>query len=457
MKIDKPSIPKGTRDFSPEKMLRRQHILNTIRNVFEKFGYHPLETPAMENLSVLTGKYGAEGDQLLYKILNSGDFLSKVDEKDIHGGSKKLINKIAGKGLRYDLTVPFARYVVMNQHDITFPFKRYQIQPVWRADRPQKGRYREFYQCDADIVGTTSLVCESEIILMINEVMQNLGLTDFIIKINNRKILTAITDLIGEHGKEAPFCVAIDKLDKIGREKVEEELSNVGFSAEAIKKLSPVFAIKGSNSEIIHQLEDLLANSQIGKEGIDELKQVYEYLNDFGVEDNNVELDLTLARGLSYYTGIILEVKANNSTIKSSITGGGRYDNLTGVFGLEGVSGVGFSFGVDRIYDVMDDLDLFPKEFEASTKVLLLNFDPVSFKESLKVLAKLRTANIKSEIYPDAVKIKKQMNYANKKGVPFVLMIGENEIKEGKFQLKNMNTGEQHKLGVQEIIHNLSN
>lgn len=457
MKIDKPSIPKGTRDFGPEKMLKRQHILNTIRIVFEKFGYQPLETPAMENLSVLTGKYGAEGDQLLYKILNSGDFLSKVDEKGFSDGSKKLTYKIAGKGLRYDLTVPFARYVVMNQHDITFPFKRYQIQPVWRADRPQKGRYREFFQCDADVVGTSSLVCESEIILMINEVMENLGLTDFTIKINNRKLLTAITDLIGEHGKEAPFCVAIDKLDKIGREKVEEELSNVGFSAEAIEKLSPVFEIKGSNSEIINQLENLLTNSEIGKEGIDELKQVFGFLADFGLEDNNVDLDLTLARGLSYYTGIILEVKANNSTIKSSITGGGRYDNLTSVFGLEGVSGVGFSFGVDRIYDVMDDLDLFPKEFEASTKVLLLNFDPVSFKESLSILTKLRMANIKSEIYPDAIKIKKQMNYANKKGVPFVLMIGENEIKEGKFQLKNMNTGEQLKLGIQEIINNLSN
>lgn len=457
MKIDKPSIPKGTRDFSPDKMLKRQYILNTIRKVFEKFGYQPLETPAMENLSVLTGKYGIEGDQLLYKILNSGDFLSKISEEDIHNGSKNLTNKIAEKGLRYDLTVPFARYVVMNQHNITFPFKRYQIQPVWRADRPQKGRYREFYQCDADVVGTNSLVCESEIILMINEVMLNLNLIDFTIKINNRKLLTSITDLIGEHGKEAIFCVAIDKLDKIGREKVEEELSNNGFSNEALKKLNPVFDIKGSNKEIIHQLEDLLSSSEIGREGIDELKQVFEFLKDFGFENHKIKLDLTLARGLSYYTGIILEVIANNSSIKSSITGGGRYDNLTGVFGLEGVSGVGFSFGVDRIYDVMDDLDLFPKEFDASTKVLLLNFDPVSFKESLKVLAKLRTANIKSEIYPDAVKIKKQMNYANKKEVPFVLMIGENELKEGKFLLKDMNTGNQKKLEIQEIINYLSN
>ncbi len=457
MKANKPSIPKGTRDFSPKKMLKRQFILNTIRNVFEKFGFQPLETPAMENLSVLTGKYGDEGDKLLYKILNSGDFLSKTGEDDFQGGSKKLTNKIAEKGLRYDLTVPFARYVVMNQHDITFPFKRYQIQPVWRADRPQKGRYREFYQCDADVIGTNSLVCESEFILMINEVMNTLGLLDFTIKINNRKLLTAITDLIGEHGKEASFCVAIDKLDKIGREKVEEELSNNGFSPAGIKKLDPVFEMKGSNSEILNQLEDLLIDSEIGKVGIDELKQIFGYLNDFGAEDQKVELDLTLARGLSYYTGIILEVKANNSSITSSITGGGRYDNLTGVFGMEGVSGVGFSFGVDRIYDVMDDLNLFPKEYEASTKVLLLNFDAVLFKESLKVLAQLRAANIKSEVYPDAVKIKKQMNYANKKGVPFVLMIGENEIKEGKLQLKNMNTGEQQQLELHEIIDILSN
>ena len=456
MKIDKPSIPKGTRDFSPDKMLKRQYILNTIRKVFEKFGYQPLETPAMENLSVLTGKYGAEGDQLLYKILNSGDFLSRVNADDINNGSKNLTNKIAGKGLRYDLTVPFARYVVMNQHDITFPFKRYQIQPVWRADRPQKGRYREFYQCDADVVGTSSPVCESEIILMINEVMLNLGLTDFTIKINTRKLLTAITDLVGEHGKEAIFCVAIDKLDKIGREKVEEELSNNGFSTEAIEKLDPILNMKGSNNQIIHQLEGLLCNSEIGKEGVDELKQVFEFLNDFGFDEQNIKLDLTLARGLSYYTGIILEVIANNSSIKSSITGGGRYDNLTGVFGLEGVSGVGFSFGVDRIYDVMDDLDIFPKEYEASTKVLLLNFGHVSFKESLKVLTRLRAANVKSEVYPDAVKIKKQMNYANKKGVPFVLIIGEDELKEGKFQLKDMNTGNQQKLEIQEIIDYLS-
>ncbi len=457
MKIEKPSIPKGTRDFGPEKMLKRQFILNTIRNVFEKFGYLPLETPAMENLSVLTGKYGAEGDQLLFKILNSGDFLSNVKENDIQGGSKSLTPMISEKGLRYDLTVPFARYVVMNQHDITFPFKRYQIQPVWRADRPQRGRYREFYQCDADVVGTDSLICEAEIILMIKEVMKNLGLNDFTIKVNNRKLLTAITNLIGEQGKEAIFCVAIDKIDKIGREKVEEELSGNGFSKEAIQKLNPFFDINGPNTEILNTLEKLLKDSALGNSGIIELRQVFEYLKALGSGENHVELDLTLARGLSYYTGIILEVRANKSSITSSITGGGRYDNLTSVFGLEGVSGVGFSFGVDRIYDVMEDLDIFPKEYEASTKVLLLNFDPISFKEALEVLTKLRTAQVKCEIYPDAVKIKKQMTYADKKRIPFVLMIGENEIKEGKYQLKNMTTGEQNELGLEEIIDFLSN
>jgi len=455
MSINKPSIPKGTRDFGPEKMLKRQLILNTIKSVFEKFGFQPLETPAMENLSVLTGKYGVEGDQLLYKILNSGNFLSKVNEEDYQIGSQKLTPKIAGKGLRYDLTVPFARYVVMNQHEITFPFKRYQIQPVWRADRPQKGRYREFYQCDADVVGTKSLICESEIILMINEVLQNLGITDFTIKINNRKLLTAITELIGEEGKEATFCVAIDKLDKIGREKVEEELSNKGYSAEALKRLAPVFEMQGSNNEIINKLSVLFSTSELGNDGVNELKEVFEYLNNFGLAEEHVKLDLTLARGLSYYTGVIIEVQVNNSTIKSSITGGGRYDNLTGVFGMNDVSGVGFSFGVDRIFDVMDDLDLFPNEYEASTKVMLLNFGSTSLVASLKILAKLRTEDIKCEIYPEAVKIKKQMNYANKKGVPFVLMIGENEILERKYQLKNMKTGEQQMLGLGDIIRHL--
>jgi histidyl-tRNA synthetase len=454
MKGEKPTIPKGTRDFGPNKMLKRQFILDTIKKVFEKFAYQPLETPAMENLSVLTGKYGAEGDQLLYKILNSGNFLSKTAQTEFED-YKTLTPKIAEKGLRYDLTVPFARYVVMNQHDISFPFKRYQIQPVWRADRPQKGRYREFFQCDADVVGTDSLICEAEIILMINEVMKDLGIKDFTIKLNHRKILTAITELVGASGQEAAFCVAIDKLDKIGRANVEEELSNNGFSQESIHKLNPILKINGSNKQKIHQLERIIGDLDIGKKSIQELKDFFEYVSDFDLAEHHVELDLTLARGLSYYTGIIMEVRANNSAIKSSITGGGRYDDLTGLFGLEGVSGVGFSFGVDRIYDVMEDLDLFPKEVSHSTKVLLLNFDPDSLKKSLSVLTNLRQFDIKCEIYPDPVKIKKQMNYANKKGIPFVLMIGENEISEGKFQLKNMLSGEQNKMTLEEIITSL--
>ncbi len=455
MKIEKPAIPKGTRDFGPDKMLKRQFILDTIKSVFEKFAYQPLETPAMENLSVLTGKYGTEGDQLLYKILNSGDFLSKVKPTELDDNYKNLTPKIAEKGLRYDLTVPFARYVVMNQHNISFPFKRYQIQPVWRADRPQKGRYREFYQCDADVVGTDSLICEAEIILMINEVMKNLGIQDFTIKVNHRKLLTAMTDFVGAHGKETEFCVAIDKLDKIGRAKVEEELLNDGFSQDSVNKLDPIFKISGTNHEKIAHLEKIINNLESGTKAINDIREFFEYLNDFDLSIHNVELDLTLARGLSYYTGVILEVRANNSTITSSITGGGRYDDLTGVFGLEGVSGVGFSFGVDRIFDVMEDLDLFPVEVSHSTKVLILNFDPVSLKECLRVLTALRKYDIKCEVYPDQVKIKKQMNYANKKDIPFVLMIGENEIREGKYLLKNMSSGEQNKMTLDEIITSL--
>ena len=453
--MQKPSIPKGTRDFGPDKMLKRHFILNIIKEVFEKFGYQPLETPAMENLSVLTGKYGAEGDQLLYKILNSGDFLSKSSEQEFRDGSKAILSKISEKGLRYDLTVPFARYVVMNQHEISFPFKRYQIQPVWRADRPQRGRYREFYQCDADIVGTKSMICEAEFVVMINEVMKNLGLKDYTIKLNNRKLLTAMMQMIGEKVSESEFCTALDKLDKIGQQKVEDEWRGIGMSDQSIKSLEPIFNIAGSVNDRISILAQLVGDIDIGKQGIDEIKQILEYLNDLGLEEDHVEIDVTLARGLNYYTGIILEVKANNSSINSSITGGGRYDNLTGVFGLEGVSGAGFSFGVDRIYDVLEDLDLFPKKFEATTKVLLLNFDPRSLKEALKVLTLLRQNEIKSEIFPDAVKIKKQMNYANKKAIPYVLMIGENEISEGKYQLKNMVTGQQHKLPLDEIIEHL--
>jgi len=452
MKIEKPSIPNGTRDFGPAKMLKRQYILNTIRNVFEKFGFQPLETPAMENLSVLTGKYGEEGDQLLYKILNSGDFLSKVQPDQLKEGSKALTFKIAEKGLRYDLTVPFARFVVMNQNEITFPFRRYQIQPVWRADRPQKGRYREFYQCDADVVGTDSLLCEAEIVLMINEVMGRFGLPDFTIKLNNRKVLTAIAESIGAAGKEAALCVAIDKIDKIGTDKVKAELMENGFSPESVSKLDPIFKISGSNAQKIQELEVILKDSAKGSQGISELKELFELVKSFGLTDHHVLLDITLARGLSYYTGTILEVKVNNSSISSSISGGGRYDNLTGVFGLEGISGVGFSFGVDRLYDVMEDLQLFPAEVHATTKVLLLNFGQATLSHSLNILSKLRQQNVKSEIFPEDAKIKKQMNYANKKGVPFVIMIGENEINEGKYQLKNMETGEQSALDFDGIV-----
>ncbi len=456
MKTEKPSIPQGTRDFGPDKMFRRQFIFNTIRQVFEKYGYPPLETPAMENLHILTGKYGMEGDQLLYKVLNSGDFLSKTTIQDFEKGYKHLTPLIAGKGLRYDLTVPFARYVVMNQHNISFPFKRYQIQPVWRADRPQKGRYREFYQCDADVVGTDSLLCEAEFIMMIGEVFKNLGLHDFTIKINDRKLLTAITEWIGESGKETAFCTAIDKLDKIGRQKVEEELEREGFSAESIKMLHPIFDIEGTNEEKINQLSSLLKDSETGQKGIDELRETFRYLHNLDSHEKNIIIDLTLARGLTYYTGIILEVRANNSSIKSSIGGGGRYDNLTGVFGLEGISGVGFSFGVDRIYDVMEDLGLFPENTEAAAKAFIVHFDDISFKESLRVVSALRKSGIKSEVYPDRVKIKKQMSYANKKGVPFVILIGDDEVKSGKYQLKNMKTGEQLKLELDELIEFLT-
>lgn len=456
MKADKPAIPKGTRDFGPEKMLRRQFLLDKIRFVFEKFGYQPLETPAMEKLSVLTGKYGDEGDQLLFKVLNSGDFLSDSDESDFGAGSKKLLPKISEKGLRYDLTVPFARYVVMNQHNITFPFKRYQIQPVWRADRPQKGRYREFYQCDADIVGSNSLVSEAEFILMINEVMNLLGITDFTIKMNNRKLLTAMSEYAGEPEKESALCVAIDKLDKIGKAKVEQELTNNGFSDKSIRKLDAIFTLSGSIDEKIMALNDIFKNSTLGLEAVKELSQVFTYVSGFGLDDHHIELDLTLARGLSYYTGTILEVRANNSSIKSSITGGGRYDNLTGVFGLEGLSGAGFSFGVDRIYDVMEDLDLFPAAFSSATKLVLINFGEEFLSSTLKILNELRSEGIKCEIYPEPAKIKKQMNYANRKGVPYVLMVGEDELKEGKFLLKDMNSGDQSKLTLAELKDRLA-
>ncbi len=447
----KPSIPKGTRDFGPEKMGKRNFIFNTIKNVFEKYSFMPLETPTMENLSVLTGKYGDEGDQLIFKILNSGDFLSKASEDDLQNGHKQLMPKIAEKGLRYDLTVPFARYVVMHQNDITFPFKRYQIQPVWRADRPQRGRYREFYQCDADVVGTKSLLCEAEIILMINEVFDKLGIADFDIKINHRQILTGIVEQIGATGKSSDFFVAIDKLDKIGLEKVLEELRNKGFDEKSLSQLTPILSQKGSVTENIAFLKDLFDNNDAGKKGVEEIESVLDYLAQYGLKNSHLDLDFTLARGLSYSTGAIFEVKVNNVSI-GSVSGGGRYDDLTGVFGLKDVSGVGFSFGVDRLYDVMEELDIFPEEAASYTQALIINFGDDALPHHISMLTALRAAGIRSELYPDDVKLKKQMNYANKKNIPFVILMGDEEIKTGKYTVKDMRSGDQKALSSKDIL-----
>lgn len=459
MSKEKPSIPKGTRDFGPAVVFRRNYIFGVIRRTFEKFGFLPLETPAMEQLSVLTGKYGDEGDQLIFKILNSGDFLAKTTQEDIEEGHKHLTRRISEKALRYDLTVPFARYVVMNRNEITFPFKRYQIQPVWRADRPQKGRYREFYQCDADVVGTNSLLCEAEIVLMIDEVLTNLGLTDFTIKINNRKVLSAIHQVIQGKGKESDLFVAIDKLDKIGKDGVEKELYEKNFSKESINRLFELLSIKGSFIEKINHLEqqglDSLDPEETGRLGLFELFQVYNYLEGFGFKNfERLEFDPTLARGLSYYTGCIFEVKVNNVSM-GSISGGGRYDNLTGMFGLPGVSGVGFSFGVDRIYDVLEELQLFPDSSQAGTKVLLVQFDRASELYALPVLQQLRDAGIAAELYPEPAKLKKQLGYADQKNIPFVILVGSEEMATGKLKLRNMQQGEQQDLTVDEIIKQL--
>jgi histidyl-tRNA synthetase len=452
--MEKPSLPKGTRDFGPAQMLKRQYLLQTIRAIFTRYGFLPIETPAMENLSVLTGKYGDEGDQLIYKILNSGDFVQGIDEKQLNEGYKKLIPKISKKALRYDLTVPFARHVVMNRNDITFPFKRYQIQPVWRADRPQKGRYCEFMQCDADVVGTDSLLCEAEIVLMIHEAFAALGITDFIIKINNRKILTGIADAIGKEGSEAELCVTIDKLDKIGQNAVLEELKTKGFSDNQLTTLLPVFGLKGSNKEIFPVLKSMLQKSEIGLKGIEELEKVYDLIEKSGLTNASVETDLTLARGLSYYTGAIFEVKILNVQM-GSVCGGGRYDNLTGVFGLPNVSGVGISFGIDRIYDVMNELNLFPSQDSNSTQLLICPFDSSTFEHALPMVTKFRSNGINTELYPDPSKIKKQLSYADDKKIPFTLLIGEDEMKQGIYSLKNMVTGEQFKVTMEEAIHKL--
>jgi histidyl-tRNA synthetase len=463
MSKEKPSIPKGTRDFGPNVVVKRNYIFGVIKRTFEKFGYLPLETPAMEQLSVLTGKYGDEGDQLIFKILNSGDFLGKATAADIEQGSKHMTRKISEKALRYDLTVPFARFVVMNRNEISFPFKRYQIQPVWRADRPQRGRYREFYQCDADVVGTNSLLCEAEIVQMIDEVLSTLGLTDFTIKINHRGVLAGIAEAIGEKGREGDICVAIDKLDKIGAEGVRKELLDRGIAEDAVQKLEPLYDLKGTNEEIIEQLQNLLGSTEEGQRGLQDLRAVWDYLDNLGsyaLTTQNpsgqprLQLDVTLARGLSYYTGCIFEVKVNNATM-GSISGGGRYDNLTGMFGMPGVSGVGFSFGVDRIYDVLEELQLFPASSEVGTKVLVVQFDKESERYALPLLQKLRDAGIASELYPEAAKLKKQMSYADQKNIPFVLLIGSEEMASGKLKLRDMQTGEQDELYIDDIITQL--
>ncbi len=455
--MQKPSLPKGTRDFGPTQMSNRLFIFDTIRQTFRRYGFQPIETPAVENLATLTGKYGDEGDQLLYKILNSGDFAANLTPEDLADGSKKITPKIAEKGLRYDLTVPFARYVVMNRHALTLPFKRYQLQPVWRADRPQKGRYREFYQCDADVVGTDSLLCEAEIITMIHEVFGNLGIADFTLKINNRKILAGIAEAIGAPGEEGPLAVAIDKLDKIGKDKVLDELRERGFSADALTRLEPMFGFTDDVTQTLTSLKTWLTDSETARRGIAELEETLALANQLSLNTGSpaqVQLDVTLARGLSYYTGAIFEVKANNVSI-GSISGGGRYDNLTGAFGMPGLSGVGISFGVDRIYDVMDELNLFPADNQQTTRVLIVCFDEAARAVGLPLLTQLRRAGVVAEAYPDFAKVKKMLDYANAKSIPQVVLIGSDEVQTGLLTVRNMVTGEQRKLTAEEIVESL--
>lgn len=448
-----PSIPKGTRDYSPEIMVKRNYIFDTIKSVFKLYGYLPLETPAMENLSTLMGKYGEEGDKLLFKILNSGDFLASVTNEEIEGRNiLRLTNKICEKGLRYDLTVPFARFVVQHQNELCFPFKRYQIQPVWRADRPQKGRYREFYQCDVDVVGSDSLLNEVELIQIVDEVYRRLGIRVRLL-INNRKVLAGIAEAIGAPEKLVDITVAIDKMDKIGAENVNNELREKGLSPEAIDKLQPILNLSGSNEEKLLQLETILQNSETGLKGISELRKVFDYLRllDIHIE---IKLDLTLARGLSYYTGAIFEVKALDVEI-GSITGGGRYDDLTGIFGMKNMSGVGISFGADRIFDVMNQLDLFPKDTTATTQILFVNFGEQEESYCLPLLKRLRDNGINAEIYPEAAKMKKQMGYADKKGIPFVALVGGNEMQNNTVTLKEMQSGQQESVSIEILIEKL--
>ncbi|MFD2161786.1 histidine--tRNA ligase [Paradesertivirga mongoliensis] len=448
----KPSVPKGTRDFSPSEMVKRNYIFDTIKSVFKKFGYQEIQTPTMENLDTLTGKYGDEGDKLIFKILNSGDYLSKVKpEKLAAPDSQSLLGDISEKALRYDLTVPFARYVVMHQHEISFPFKRFQIQPVWRADRPQKGRYREFYQCDADVVGSESLLNEAEFILIYNEALSKLGLKDFTIKLNNRKILSGIAEIIGKPDLIVDLTVAIDKLDKIGLEGVIKELLDRGFSQDDIDKLKPVILLEGNNDTKIASLKQVLLSSETGLKGIAEIESILSMVSSLSPDLTVVELDVTLARGLNYYTGAIFEVKTNEVAM-GSIGGGGRYDDLTGMFGLKDLTGVGISFGADRIYDVLEELNLFPQNAAETTMVLITNFDTDAESYALPILTNLRNAGVAAELYPSSAKLKKQMAYADHKNIPFVLLVGTEEMQSGLLTLKNMKTGEQQKLTAEGLL-----
>ncbi|WP_288590762.1 histidine--tRNA ligase [Prevotella pectinovora] len=448
--MSKPSIPKGTRDFTPAEMAKRNYIFDTIRSVYALYGFKQIETPAMETLQTLLGKYGEEGDKLLFRVLNSGDYLTKVsDEQLAERNSLALSSKICEKGLRYDLTVPFARFVVMHRDEIQLPFKRYQIQTVWRADRPQKGRYREFYQCDADIVGSDSLLNEVELVQIMDTVFQRLGIR-VQIKINNRKLLSGIAEIVGEAEKIVDITVAIDKLDKIGLDKVNEELRTDGISEEAIAKLQPVITLSGSNEEKLKVMEDFLASSEVGMKGIEELRFILNAASQVDLK-NELQLDLTLARGLNYYTGAIFEVKALDTPM-GSITGGGRYDNLTGIFGMPGISGVGISFGADRIYDVLNTLDLYPKEITTDTQLLFINFGEKETCYCLPVVAKARQNGIRTEMFPDAAKMKKQMAYANANAIPYVALAGDDEIQKGVVTLKNMETGEQKQVTPEQLI-----
>ena len=448
--MSKPSIPKGTRDFSPIEMAKRNYIFDTIRSVYSLYGFRQIETPAMETLQTLLGKYGEEGDKLLFRVLNSGDYLGKItDEQLAERNSVALSSKICEKGLRYDLTVPFARFVVMHRDEIQLPFKRYQIQPVWRADRPQKGRYREFYQCDADIVGSNSLLNEVELVQIMDTVFQRLGIR-VQIKINNRKLLSGIAEIVGEADKIVDITVAIDKLDKIGLDKVNEELRADGISEEAIAKLQPVITLSGTNEEKLQTMENFLSASEIGMKGIEELRFILGACDKVELE-KELQLDLTLARGLNYYTGAIFEVKALDTPM-GSITGGGRYDNLTGIFGMPGISGVGISFGADRIYDVLNTLDLYPKEITTNTQLLFINFGDKEAEYCMPIVSKSRANGIRTELFPDAAKMKKQMSYANANNIPFVALAGDDEIQKGVVTLKNMETGEQKQVTAEEMI-----